>query len=167
MKSSQRNTIRAVLLAFAVLAGISAPVLAAPHRGEGVPPRPGHFLNIIDLLLDLDLTAEQKNDLQAIVSEARDTLAPLLEDMHELRSAMEATLLAEEIDTAKASSQIEQMSRLKAQITTAGLTAMLQAAGVLTPEQRQTIIDARNQWKSCFTRLRNVMLSFLGESAAE
>ena len=57
--------------------------------------------------------------------------------------------------------------RLKAQITTAGLTAMLQAAQVLTPEQRQTVIDARNEWKSRFTRLRNMMLSLFGESAVE
>jgi len=80
---------------------------------------------------------------------------------------MDETFLGEEIDVAKASSQIEEMSRLKAQITTAGLTAMLQAAQVLTPEQRQTIIDARNEWKSRFTRLRNMMLSLFGESAVE
>jgi len=124
-------------------------------------------MNIIDFLLDLDLTPEQKNDLQAIFTEAQDTLKPLMGDMHELRSAMDETFLGEEIDAAKASSQIEEMSRLKAQITTAGLNAMLQAAQVLTPGQRQTIIDTRNEWKSCFARLRNMMLGLFGEGGAE
>jgi Spy/CpxP family protein refolding chaperone len=124
-------------------------------------------MNIIDFLLDLDLTPEQKNDLQAIFTEAQDTLKPLMGDMHELRSAMDETFLGEEIDAAKASSQIEEMSRLKAQITTAGLNAMLQAAQVLTPEQRQTIIDTRNEWKSCFARLRNMMLGLFGEGGVE
>ncbi|MBP1722166.1 MAG: Heavy-metal resistance [Deltaproteobacteria bacterium] len=167
MQSSKRNTIIVALLAVVVLAGISAAVQAAPGRGDGAHHRPGHFMRIIDFLLDLDLTADQKNDLQAIFTETQDTIKPLLGDMHEMRSAMDETFLGEEIDVAKASSQIEEMSRLKAQITTAGLTAMLQAAQVLTPEQRQTIIDARNEWKSRFTRLRNMMLSLFGESAVE
>ena len=167
MKSSKRNTIIVSLLAVFVLAGISAAVQAAPRRGDGAHHRPGHFMNIIDFLLDLDLTPEQKNDLQAIFTEAQDTLRPLMGDMHELRSAMDETFLGEEIDAAKASSQIEEMSRLKAQITTAGLTAMLQAAQVLTPEQRQTIIDTRNEWKSCFARLRNMMLGLFGEGGVE
>jgi Spy/CpxP family protein refolding chaperone len=167
MKASKRTTALIVLLAVFVLAGISAAVQAAPRRGDGPHDRPGHFMHIIDFLLDLDLTPEQKDDLQAVFTDTRDTLKPLLEDMHELRSAMDETFLGEEIDAARASSQIEEMSRLKAQITTAGLTAMLQAAQVLTPEQRQTIMDTRNEWKSRFTRLRNMMLSLFGHGPVD
>ncbi len=166
MKGLKPTNIIIALFVVLMLIGVSAAVQAVP-QSVTASHRPGHFLRIIDFLLDLDLTPEQKNDLEAIFSDTRDTLKPLLEDMHALRSAMDETFVAEEIDTVKASSQIEEMARLKAQTTTAGLNAMLQAAHVLTPEQRQTIIKTRDEWKSCFIRLRNMMISLLGDGSTE
>jgi Spy/CpxP family protein refolding chaperone len=166
MKGLKPTNIIITLLALFMLCGTAAAVQAALQSVESSRMGPGHFLRIIDFLLDLDLTPDQKNDLQAIIAETRDTLKPLLADMHEARSAMDETFLAEEIDTVKAASQIAEMSRLKAQITTASLTALLQAAQVLTPEQRQTIIDARDEWKSCFLRMRNLVLGLVGGGPA-
>jgi len=79
---------------------------------------------------------------------------------------MDETFLAEEIDAVKAAAQIEEMSRLKAQMTTASLNALLQAAQVLTPEQRQTIIETRDEWKNCFMHARNLVLGLLGGGPA-
>jgi Spy/CpxP family protein refolding chaperone len=167
MKILKQRTTLIALFAFFMLCGAAAAVQAAPQSGAAAPIRPGHFLRIIDFLLDLDLTPDQKNDLQAIFSETQDTLKPLLADMHELRSAMDETFVAEEIDTVKASSQIEEMSRLKAQMSTASFNALLQAAQVLTPEQRQTIIDTRDEWKNCFMHVRNLVLRLFGQGPAE
>jgi Spy/CpxP family protein refolding chaperone len=166
MKALRPRNVLIALFAFVMLCAASAAVQAEP-RSVTAAHRPGHFLRIIDFLLELDLTADQKNDLEAIFAETQDTLKPLLEDMHDVRSAMDQTFLAEEIDTVKAASQIEEMSRLKAQMTTASLNALLQAAQVLTPEQRRTIIGARDEWKNCFMRARNLVLGLFGQGPAE
>ncbi len=166
MKALKRRNILTALLAICMLGAVSAAVQAASQNADAAHMRPGHFLRIIDFLLDLDLTPAQKNDLQAIISDTQDTLQPLLAEMHEARSAMDETFLAEEIDAVKAAAQIEEMSRLKAQMTTASLNALLQAAQVLTPEQRQTIIETRDEWKSCFMHARNLVLGLLGGGPA-
>ncbi len=166
MKAFRPRTVLIALFAICMLAAVSVAVQSAAQSIDASHHRPGHFLGIIDFLLDLDLTPDQKNDLQAIIAETRDTLKPLMTDMHEARAAMDETFLAEEIDTVKAATQIEEMSRLKAQMTTASLTALLQAAQVLTPEQRQTIIEARDEWKSCFLRMRNLVLGLVGGDPA-
>lgn len=167
MKGMKPSTIFVTLFCIFMLCAVSAAVLAAPQSTDAAHRRPGHFMNIISFLLDLDLTPDQKNDLQEIFSDTQDTLKPLLADMHEVRSAMDETFLGEEIDTERAASQIEAMSRLKAQTTMVSLTALLQAAQVLTPEQRQTIIDARDEWKNCFMRVRNLVLGIFGQDSAD
>jgi Spy/CpxP family protein refolding chaperone len=167
MKALRPSNILITLFALVMLGGIAAAVQASSRNVDVTHLKPGHFLRIIDFLLDLDLTPAQKNDLQAIISDTQDTLQPLLADMHEARSAMDETFLAEEIDTVKAAAQIEEMSRLKAQMTTASLNALLQAAQVLTPEQRQTIIETRDEWKSCFMHARNLVLGLVGGGPAQ
>ncbi len=167
MKALKPRNILIALVAICMLGAVSVAVQAGPQDVDASFMRPGHFLRIIDFLLDLDLTPGQKSDLQQIFSETQDSLKPLLADMHDVRSAMDETFLAEEIDTVKAAAQIEEMSRLKAQMTTAGMNALLQAAQVLTPEQRQTIIDARDEWKSCFMHVRNLVLGLVGGGPAE
>jgi len=166
MKALRPSNILITLFALVMLGGIAAAVQASSLNVDVTHMKPGHFLRIIDFLLDLDLTPAQKNDLQAIISDTQDTLQPLMADMHEARSEMDETFLAEEIDAVKAAAQIEEMSRLKAQMTTAGLNALLQAAQVLTPEQRQTIIETRDEWKSCFMHARNLVLGLVGGGPA-
>ncbi len=167
MKTLKRKNALIALCAVCMLGAVCVAVQAGPQGVDASFMRPGHFLRIIDFLLDLDLTPGQKSDLQQIFSETQDLLKPLLADMHDVRSAMDETLLAEDINTVKAASQIEEMSRLKAQMTTAGMNALLQAAQVLTPEQRRTIIDARDEWKSCFMHVRNLVLGLVGGGPAE
>jgi Spy/CpxP family protein refolding chaperone len=167
MKALKQRNVLIGLVAMCMLGAVSVAVQASSRNVDVAHMKPGHFLRIIDFLLDLDLTPGQKNDLQAIISDTQDTLQPLLAEMHEARSAMDETFLAEEIDAVKAAAQIEEMSRLKAQMTTASLNALLQAAQVLTPEQRQTIIETRDEWKSCFMHARNLVLGLVGGGSAE
>lgn len=157
MKALKPVAVIITLLTVIMLCSAHA-VHAAPQAATSMFGRPGHLLAIINFFLDLDLTPEQKGALEAIVSETQDTIKPIITEMHELRSQMDETFLAEEIDTAKASLQIEEMAQLKSQITTVGLNALLQAAQVLTPEQRQTIISTRDEWKDRFTYWRNLLL---------
>lgn len=167
MTGIQRSTIIVTLCAFCVLCAVPAAVHAGHQSADALHRRHGHFIHIINFLLDLDLTPDQKNDLQAIFSETQNTLKPLLADIHELRSAMDETFLEEEIDTAQAESQIEEMSLLKGEMTTVSLNALLQAAQVLTPEQRQTIVETRDDWKQCFMRIRNLMLKLFGSDSVD
>jgi len=157
MKALRPGTMIVTLLTFFMLCCAHA-VHAVPQTGAPAYVKPGHVLNIINFFLDLDLAPEQKDALQVIVSETQYTIKPLLTDMHELRSAMDETFLAEQIDTAKASLQIEEMAQLKAQVTTVGLNALLQGAQVLTPEQRQTIISTREEWKTRCMYWRNLLM---------
>jgi Spy/CpxP family protein refolding chaperone len=115
-----------------------------------------HFINIINYFIDLELTQEQKDALQELATNTHNEIKPLIDEMHALRTEMDELLLAEEIDRADAEEKILELAALKSSMTTSALNAKLQGAQILTPEQRESLLTQKVEWKERFLRWRNV-----------
>lgn len=123
------------------------------------------FLNFIG---DLNLTEEQKTILKDLITETRDTIKPLINEMKELRAEMNETILAENIDDVKASQLNQNMIELKSELSTIVLKAKLKGAEVLTPEQRAMILEKKKEhrermeeWRERFREWRDFFSKLL------
>jgi Spy/CpxP family protein refolding chaperone len=130
-------------------------VYAAPPENQSDFSQSRHFINIINYFIDLELTQDQKDALQELATNTHNEIKPLIEEMHALRTEMDELLGAEEIDTAVAEQKILELAALKASMTTSALTAKLQGAQILTPEQRESLLTQKVEWKERFLHWRN------------
>ena len=154
MKTHQTKTTltTVVLVLVFFFAGI---VYAAPPENQSDFSQSRHFINIINYFIDLELTQDQKDALQELATNTHNEIKPLIEEMHALRTEMDELLGAEEIDTAVAEQKILELAALKASMTTSALTAKLQGAQILTPEQRESLLTQKVEWKERFLHWRN------------
>jgi len=104
---------------------------------------------MIKFIKNIDITDEQKDALKALMDETDNQTKPLVTQLVELQDEMTDTLLAADIDTAAAESQIDSMLVLQTQIADILLHAELQAAQILTADQRALILDMVNQLREC------------------
>jgi Spy/CpxP family protein refolding chaperone len=79
-------------------------------------------------------------------------MKPVAEQMGALHKDFAAALLAETVDTEAAASLITQMIAPAAQMADIKFGAELAAAQILTPEQRQIILDKINEHKNRFKK---------------
>ena len=154
MKTHQTKTTltTVVLVLVFFFAGI---VYAAPPENQSDFSQSRHFINIINYFIDLELTQDQKDALQELATNTHNEIKPLIEEMHALRTEMDELLGAEEIDTAVAEQKILELAALKASMTTSALTAKLQGAQILTPEQRESLLMQKAEWKERFLYWRS------------
>jgi Spy/CpxP family protein refolding chaperone len=108
---------------------------------------------MIDSKLDfLNLTEEQKTALIALQDTTRDDMKPVAEQMGALHKDFAEVLLAATVDTEAAATLISQMVEPTIQMADIKFNAELEAAQILTPEQRQIIQDKINEHKNRFKR---------------
>jgi Spy/CpxP family protein refolding chaperone len=127
-----KKTLTAVILFLMIFFTYS--VYASPPENQSHFSPSRHLINIINFFIDLELTREQKDALQELLTDTHNEIKPLVEEMHALRTEMDELLLAEEIDA---------------------LNAKLQGAQILTPEQRESILMQKAEWKERFLYWRN------------
>lgn len=90
---------------------------------------------------EVDATPEQIERVKAIAEEARAEIVPLMRGFRDTREDLAEILGAETIDRAAAETlRAERLAAMDA-ASARGLRAMLDAAEVLTPEQRAAIAD--------------------------
>ncbi|MCX5901406.1 MAG: Spy/CpxP family protein refolding chaperone, partial [Proteobacteria bacterium] len=95
----------------------------------------------------LNLTEEQKTALIALQDKTADAIKLIAEQMGTLHQDFTAALLSATVDTEAAASLISQMAEPAAQMADIQFNAVLEAAQILTPEQRQIILDKINKHK--------------------
>lgn len=100
----------------------------------------------------LNLTEEQKTALIALQDTTRAAIKPVAEQMGALHKDFSGVLLAATVDTEAAASLISQMIEPATQMADIKFNAQLEAAQILTPEQRQIIRDKINEHKNRFKR---------------
>jgi len=93
--------------------------------------------------IDLDLTDEQKAALEELKTETKSEIEPLVDEIKAL-DILE-TLLAQEIDTGKATEKLNEMVEIKSQITNIVLDSKLEGAQILTPAQRAILLEKRKE----------------------
>ena len=140
-----------VIMGISFFASLMTPAQAAPQQ-----ERRGMFgrhcvsrWQMIKFMRDLDITEQQKDDLHALAKEMDNQTRPLAADIKELQQEMEETFLAAEIDNATAQGQIDEMLALQNQLAGIFLQAQLEAAGILTAEQRSLVLEMIGEIREC------------------
>lgn len=150
--NDQGNSTRAkrrlptVLLAgtVAVIGALTVATAQAQDRMGGWGPfHGGRFADRgIERVLDrVDATDEQQAAIREILATAREDIQPVTEDIRETRSELARLLRAETIDEAAVEDLRESAIGLADSVSARAVTALVDAAEVLTPEQRATLLD--------------------------
>ncbi len=87
----------------------------------------------------LNLSEEQKDALLALMKATRESIEPISAELEPLGDQLKEALLAETVDTVAAAGIIDRMIEPKEQIMEIKLNAQIEAALLLTPEQRTII----------------------------
>ena len=93
----------------------------------------------------LDLTEEQETELEELKNVTHDKTKDISKQIKDLD--IFETLLAETIDVDNATKKLQEMVDLETEIAAVSADARLKAAHILTPEQRQTILNKMEQRK--------------------
>ena len=160
MKASSAS-LRAALAALALAAAGAAVAMAGGHRGhgemggrgpEGAPMMGGPMgARLLDAV---KATPEQKQRIQAIHDAARDDLRKLHEGSRDVRQQMMAALAAPTIDTVRLEALRKQELARHDQASQRMRLAMVDAAKVLTPEQRAQLAERGQQRRDLMERHR-------------
>jgi Spy/CpxP family protein refolding chaperone len=117
---------------------------------------------------DLALTDEQKTALKELRVETRKNLKVKVEELRELRVQMEDTIFTEEIDTDTVNEYTSQISEMQSEISEIVNNANLEAAQILTPEQRDILSEIKeenretiNEFKAKWQETRKYLREFL------
>lgn len=123
---------RKILLNLILVVALCVPCWAGAFRGD-----------------DLNLTDEQKAQLKEIWTEAGDEIRPLMEELKNLMDEMEELILSvEEIDTGEGAEAVlltEEIIEVRTQIMEIKADAKLNAANVLTLEQRESMVEKKKE----------------------
>jgi Spy/CpxP family protein refolding chaperone len=93
----------------------------------------------------LALTDQQKTALKDLRIETRKNLKVKVVELRELRVQMEDTIFSEEVDTDKVNEYIAQISEMQSEISEIVTNSSLEAAQILTPEQREILSEVKEE----------------------
>jgi Spy/CpxP family protein refolding chaperone len=119
------------------------PLSASAFQGAGPGYGPGYREpGILGCIETLDLTEKQRADLDALRSEARAKILPLRDEL--LRLEIPEALFAQTLDTAELEALLIRKKNINAEIIQIRHETMIDAAELLTPEQRTTMLERKN-----------------------
>jgi Spy/CpxP family protein refolding chaperone len=149
-----------MLAAGALLAGAVTTVFAHGF-GKGFDPemaggdRPGMLFPL--LLRAVDLTAEQKAQVRAVMARHRPTLESLFQQMHAANDALAARLLAPgAVQAADLAPNVQQLASLRQQLTQEWVAAALDLRGILTPAQLAKAAQVHQRLEALRTEMRQL-----------
>jgi periplasmic protein CpxP/Spy len=146
MKRTLTTTILFILLAAGTVLTVKAFAIDGGFGGPGPGRRgpcaladgqqPGqHYM--ARLAHVLDLSAEQQAQIQAIVAKARESAAPLREQLDAKRTALHEAVTAKTFDEAKIRALATEKGAIQADLMVHRAQTKQQIYAVLTPEQQQ------------------------------
>lgn len=128
MKSTR---IRILTIAAAVMLALAAAIAQGPH-GPGGP----FFGDFHHMLKQLDLTAEQQSQVKAIFEKEKPTLHPLMEQMRQNHSAMDALEANGQFDEAKTRALATQNSQIMVEVQVEHAKIKSEIMQILTADQK-------------------------------
>jgi Spy/CpxP family protein refolding chaperone len=118
----------------------------------------GHGMMLPLLLRGVNLTADQKAQIQQIMGNHRATFRDLFGQMHATHEEMHKKLFEPgALQESDLMSQSQQISQLHDQLKQEGLKVILEIRGVLTPDQLARAAKLRQQMQALRTQMRNLL----------
>lgn len=132
MRAATVRTARSAAIAIATGLALVGAASARPGPGMGGPP--GFFLEkTVD---KLELHAEQRTAVQAVIDQAKPAGEKLREDVKAAHESMRALLEQPTVDEAAVMAQADAVGAAMTESRKHDLRTMLQVRALLTPEQR-------------------------------
>ena len=145
-----------------VMIGIGALIIASllmsaaifAHPGFG-PRRLGMMRRMGPPLLEqLQLSSDQRAQIDAIFASGRDTIQPLARQLREKIAALREATRTQPFDEVLVRSQAQEAANVQAQLMVARAQLISQARALLTDEQRAKLDQLREQWLEQFREWR-------------
>lgn len=118
-------------LAATMILGTASPILAKHARG----PHGLHALNLASLIEDLNLSDEQKAQVEAIVAKYEDDKNSLLENVRPARDELRDVIFAEAYNEAAVRQAAQQVSSIMEELAVLHAKMVAELRTVLSPEQ--------------------------------
>ncbi|HEY2989924.1 MAG TPA: Spy/CpxP family protein refolding chaperone [Candidatus Binatia bacterium] len=141
--------------ALAIATLMSSAIFAHPGFGPG---RLGMRRMGPPLFAELQLSADQRAQIQTIFSDARDTLQPLARQLREKHAALREAAGNQPFDETAVRSQAQEIADMQAQLMVARAQVMNRVRGVLTDEQKARLSELRAQRLQQFREWRRERL---------
>ena len=143
-----------VIIGLSLCLPLSVNALSQDRPERSHPFMLERIIDFLNFMADLDLTEDQKTTLKDLVTETRDTITPLIDEIKELRNEKDKAIFADNIDAEKASELNKKMIEVRSQISTIVLNAKLEGMQVLTPEQRAMILEKKEEHRKRIEELK-------------
>jgi Spy/CpxP family protein refolding chaperone len=125
-------------------------------RGGGMTGE-GTGMALPMLLRGANLTADQKAQVQQIMTNHRTTFRDLFGQLRAAQDQMANRLFASgKLQEADLAPQVEKISQLRNQLAEEGLRVVLEIRGILTPEQLAKASQLKSQMESLHGQMRNL-----------
>jgi Spy/CpxP family protein refolding chaperone len=157
-RSKQIQIVFGILMVESLLVGSAA--LAHPGLGPG---RMGMMAARTRLLDELQLTTDQKAQIQRIWADGRQTLGPLHQQLREKQRALREAARSEPFDEALVRSQAQEVADLQTQLMVVRAQLINQARSIMTDEQKARLNELREQRLQQFREWRKQHLSRPGQ----
>jgi Spy/CpxP family protein refolding chaperone len=151
---------KTIVLGVAVATLSAAPVFGHGFGGPGGPGGMGGRGTLFPTLLRaLDLSAEQKSQVEQIMARHRQKVEPLLEQLRASHDELTSKLLGTStVTNGDVSPAVAHIAQLQQQVMQEWVSAALEARAVLTPDQ----LAKAGQIKRQLDSLRSQMQALLG-----
>lgn len=158
------NRTKAIVLSSILAIAVAVPIVSAQSTDEGGKGKPGaHWRHQGRrggnfgggrMFRGLDLTDAQKAQMKQIRENSRQSLQPLMQELHakrqELRQASEGASFNESL----AAQKLAEIAPLQAKLMGAQFKVHQDMLSVLTPEQKTKLEERREQFKSRMSERR-------------
>ena len=160
MKNLYKVFLGFILLGLGVTTVFAQGPMPPPPGMRWMGDGPGMMLPL--LLRGADLTDQQKTQIKTIMAAHRGTLRPLFQQLRTAHEELATKLLAPgDIQTGDLTPQLQQIARLREQLSQEGLAVMLEVRKVLTAEQLAKAAQRRERMQA----LRQEMQGLFNEKA--
>jgi len=102
---------------------------------------------------DLNLSNAQKAALNQLKIDTWNALKTPVAEMRQLRQQIQATILSDDIDTDALAEQITQLNEKQAEITEIAVNAKVKGSEILTPEQRELLLEEKAALEASINQL--------------
>ncbi len=137
-----KNKILTIATAAAIaMCGLTSTIRAADNPAQA--PLRGQLLQ--RLAAKLNLTAEQKAQIKSVLSGEKDTLAPLLGQLHEARTNLRAAIRASDANETSVRAASAKVASAEADLAVERMKLYGKIAPILTEAQRQQLSEMQQR----------------------